>query len=384
MKIRKISAVLVAVMMMSLFAGCGKKDEQSIETMQDDYSKFVTLGEYKGLEYTPQKTEVTDEDIKYYADSLVYQNTTTTPIYEGIASEGDTVNIDFVGYVDGVPFDGGDSQGQGYDLVLGSHSFVDDFEEQIVGHSPGDAFDVNVTFPDDYSSEDLAGKDALFETTLNYIAQVETPEYDDALIASATDYSTVEEYETAKRAELEEQNATNDLAADKNGLVQKVLDASDVSEYPATEVEERVQSMMDSVTEEAEANGVDIDTYLSNYGYTLDTFRSQIKESVETYIREKMIFLTIAGQEGITATDEETEAKVQELLTQTGLTDKETLSSVYGYTDDDYSYEVIYQKVVDLIYENAVAVDAPADGEASDGDASGNSGMIDDYGTTEE
>ncbi len=384
MKIRKISAVLVAVMMMSLFAGCGKKDEQSIETMQDDYSKYVTLGEYKGLEYTPQKTEVTDEDIKYYADSLVYQNTTTTPIYEGIASEGDTVNIDFVGYVDGVPFDGGDSQGQGYDLVLGSHSFVDDFEEQIVGHSPGDAFDVNVTFPDDYSSEDLAGKDALFETTLNYIAQIETPEYDDALIASATDYSTVEEYETAKRAELEEQNATNDLAADKNGLVQKVLDASDVSEYPATEVEDRVQSMMDSVTEEAEANGVDIDTYLSNYGYTLDTFRSQIKESVETYIREKMIFLTIAGQEGITATDEETEAKVQELLTQTGLTDKETLSSVYGYTDDDYSYEVIYQKVVDLIYENAVAVDAPADGEASDGDASGNSGMIDDYGTTEE
>ncbi|MCR5214444.1 MAG: trigger factor [Eubacterium sp.] len=379
MKIRKISAILVAVMMISLLSGCGKKEEGSIESMQSDYSKYVTLGTYKGVEYTPQKTEVTDDDIKYYANSLVYQNTIQNPVYEGVATEGDTVNIDFVGYVDGESFEGGDSQGQGYDLVLGSHSFIDDFEEQIVGHSPGDAFDVNVTFPEDYGSEDLAGKEALFETTLNYIVDIETPEYDDALVATATDYSTVEEFETAKRAELEEQNATNDLNADKNSIITSVIDSSNVTEYPAGEVEERVQAMMDSVTEEAEANGVDVDSYLSNYGYTLDTFKDQVKESVETYIREKMIFLTIAGIEGITATQEETDAKVDELLAQSGLTDKETLSSVYGYTDDDYAYEVIYQKVVDFIYENAVAVDAPAE-EASENDGE----MIDDYGTTEE
>ena len=377
MKNRKLSAILVCVMLLSLLAGCGKGAKDSIESMESDYSKYVTLGQYKGVEYTPQKTEITDEDMEYFKTSLLYQNQTENQIYEGTATEGDTVNIDFTGYVDGTAFEGGSTDGAGYNLVLGSGSFIDDFEQQIEGHSPGDAFDVTVTFPEDYGSEDLAGKDAVFETTLNYIVETIVPEYTDALVASVTDYATIEEYEAAKKAEREASNAENDLATDKSNLVQKVLDSSNVSEYPEGEIENRVNTMMDSVEEEAEANGTDITTYLSNYGYTLDSFKEQVRTSVESYIKEKMIFLTIANQEGITASQEEADAKVNELLQQTGLTDKETLSQMYGYTDDDYMYEVIYEKVVTFIYDNAVIV------EGAD-DAQEEGGLIDDYGTTEE
>jgi trigger factor len=301
---------------------------------------------------------------------------------EGIATMGDAVNIDFVGYIDGETFDGGDSKGAGYELTLGSGSFIDDFEDQICGHSPGDAFDVEVTFPDDYGNEDLAGKDAVFETTLNYIIEKVEPEYNDALVASATDYATTDEFETAKREAYEAQAAESDLANDKDTVFNKVIEDSTVSEYPESEVNDRIQMVMDSVQQEAEANGVDIDTYLSNYGYDLDSFKDNIKTSVETYIREKMIVVAIADAEGITVTDEEVDQKVQELLKQTGLTDKETLSQQYGFKDEDYYYEVLYSKIYDFIYENAVAVEASntdADEDTSDSD-----GLVDDYGTTEE
>ena len=382
MKFRRLSAVLVAVMILSLVSGCGKKEKSAIDEMKSNYIKYVTLGAYKGVEYTPAHTEITDDYIQYDIDNLISQNTTENQIMDGIATMGDAVNIDFVGYIDGETFDGGDSKGAGYELTLGSGSFIDDFEDQICGHSPGDAFDVEVTFPDDYGNEDLAGKDAVFETTLNYIIEKVEPEYNDALVASATDYATTDEFETAKREAYEAQAAESDLANDKDTVFNKVIEDSTVSEYPESEVNDRIQMVMDSVQQEAEANGVDIDTYLSNYGYDLDSFKDNIKTSVETYIREKMIVVAIADAEGITVTDEEVDQKVQELLEQTGLTDKETLSQQYGFKDEDYYYEVLYSKIYDFIYENAVAVEASntdADEDTSDSD-----GLVDDYGTTEE
>ena len=124
---------------------------------------------------------------------------------------------------------------------------------------------------------------------------------------------------------------------------------------------------------------MDLASYLQNFGYDEETFKSQVQESVETYIRERMIILTIAGKEGIKATESEVEAKKQELLDQTGISDIETLKSTYGYEDDDFEYEIIYNKIVDLVYENAKAV------EATDTDAKSNDGtMVDDYGTSSE
>ena len=380
MKIRKVSAVLIGAMVLSVLSGCGKKStEETLEQKSDDYAKFVTLAEYKGVEYTPQVTEVTDDDVQAELDGLVADNTTEKQIKDRVATMGDAVNIYYTGYVDNEAFEGGDTQGKGTELTLGSHSYIDTFEEQIAGHTPGDAFDVNVTFPDDYGNADLAGKAAKFETTLNYIVEKVEPKLDDALVASATDYKTVDEFKKASREHLEEEAKESDLSADKNTIIKKVIDGSTVSEYPEQQVTERVQKMVDNVTQAAESNGMDLASYLQNFGYDEESFKSQVQESVETYIRERMIILTIAGKEGIKATESEVEAKKQELLDQTGISDIETLKSTYGYEDDDFEYEIIYNKIVDLVYENAKAV------EATDTDAKSNDGtMVDDYGTSSE
>lgn len=384
MKSRRISAILVVAMMLSLFTGCGDKEGGVIEKMAKEYTKYVTLGTYKGVEYTPTHTEITDDDIQYDIDNLIAQNTTENQITTGTATDGDTVNIDYVGYIDDEEFDGGNTQGAGTNLELGSGTYIDGFEDQVIGHSPGDAFDIEVTFPDDYGSEELAGKDAVFKTTLNYIVESVAPEYDDALVASVTDYSTTEEYEEALRTQYEESAAESDLSTDKNTVFQTVIDSCTVSEYPQEEVEERIQMVIDNIEEQAEANGTDINTYLSQYGYDMDTFKDNVKDSVETYIREKMIVVAIADAEGITVTKDEADAKVDELLEMSGLSDKETLNKQYGFKDDDYYYEVLYTKIVDFIYENAVAVEA-TETDASETDVDDASeGLVDDYGTTEE
>lgn len=382
MKVRKISAILVAVMILSLAAGCGKKStEENASDLREKYSKYVELGKYKGVEYTPQHTVVTEDDVKNRADQLIQQYTTTETATEGIATMGDTVNIDFVGKVDGEEFEGGSSNGAGYDLTLGTNTFIDDFEEQIAGHSPGDAFDVKVKFPNDYGNKDLAGKNAVFETTLNYISISHAPEYDDALIATATDYKTVKEYEEATKKELEESASENDANANKNTIFGIVTEDCNVTEYPEKEVEDRVQSIMDNVEKEAESNGTDLNTYLSNYGYTVDQFKDTVKESAQNYIREKMIISAISLKENIDVSDEEVAAKESELLEQSGMTDKKAFCDAYGFVEEDFYFTVLEEKVVEFIYENAVEVEATeTDAEETTEEVE----MVDDYGTTEE
>ena len=383
MKFRKVSAVLIGTMVLSALAGCGKSDEASLKDKQNKYAQYVTLGEYKGVEYTPSNTEVTDEDIQSEIDRLIDDNTIENKDYKKVATMGDAVNIDYVGSVDGKEFDGGSTQGAGTEITLGSSGYIDNFDEQIVGHKPGDSFDVNVTFPKEYGNEELNGKAAVFATTLNYVVASPTvPKYDDVLVASATDYKTTKEFEQAKREELEKENAETDLEADKSTLIGKVIEASQVSELPEQEVNDRIDSLISNVTESAESNGIDLATYLSYYGMDEEGFKTQVKTSVETYIREKMIILTIAEKEGISAEDDEVEAKKQELLDQTGMTDIEQLKQAYGYNDEDFSYEIVYKKVVDLVYNNAKQVEA-TDTDAAD-DSAKTTDMVDDYGTTEE
>ena len=383
MRIRKISAVLIGAMVLSVLGGCGKAEEASIKDKQSKYSSYVTLGEYKGVEYTPAHTEVTDDDIQSEIDSLVSDNTIENKEMNRKASMGDAVNIDYVGSIDGTEFSGGSTQGAGTEITLGNSGYIDNFDEQIVGHKPGDSFDVKVTFPQDYGNDELNGKAAVFATTLNYIVATPTvPTYDDKLVSSATEYKTTAEFEKAKREEKEKDNAESDLETDKSTLINKVLDSSNVSEYPEQEVTDRMNNLIESVTSSAESNGIDLGTYLSYYGYDEESFKTQVKTSVEDYIREKMIILTIAEKEGIAAGDDEIEAKKQELLDQTGMTDIEQLKQTYGYTDEDFSYEIIYKKVVDLVYNNAVQVEA-SNTDAKDS-TDGNTKMVDDYGTTEE
>ena len=186
-----MAAVLAAV---ALATGCGAKKSEVKTDYVDDLSKYVTLGEYKGLEYEETSTEVTDEDVQAELDYLLESKADVEKIMDGTVADGDTVNIDFTGMRDGVAFDGG--SGTGYDLTIGSNSFIDNFEEQLIGMKPGDTKEINVTFPDPYpNNPDLAGVPVVFEVTVNYICGENIiPEMSDQFIADNTDYQTVDEY----------------------------------------------------------------------------------------------------------------------------------------------------------------------------------------------
>ena len=175
-----MAAVLAAV---ALATGCGAKKSEVKTDYVDDLSKYVTLGEYKGLEYEETSTEVTDEDVQAELDYLLESKADVEKIMDGTVADGDTVNIDFTGMRDGVAFDGG--SGTGYDLTIGSNSFIDNFEEQLIGMKPGDTKEINVTFPDPYpNNPDLAGVPVVFEVTVNYICGENIiPEMSDQFIA---------------------------------------------------------------------------------------------------------------------------------------------------------------------------------------------------------
>lgn len=360
LKFRRLCAALAGAMILSTFSGCGAgspNDAEAVKQLKKEYSNMVKLGDYKGVSYVPANTTVTDEDIENEINYLVYQHTTSEQLTTGTATWGDAVNIDYVGYMDGEAFDGGNTQGMGTVITLGNSGYIDNFDEQIVGHKPGDTFDVNVTFPEDYQAADLAGKPARFETTLNYIQGEDiVPTVDDEFIKTATQeaYSTVDEYKQATREKLQQQKDDSALDSDRHSVLQAVIDQTTIVEYPEQEIQERIDQVLAMYEDYAASNGVDLDTLLSySFGYDADSFQEFLKESIESYIREKMVVVAIAEAEGISASEEEHNAKIQELLEQSGLSDVSELNEQYGYTEEDYYMLVLEEKVVNFLYENA-------------------------------
>ena len=350
---KKLCMLLVGCLGLSLMTGCGSKGSNPAEALKERYSQYVDLGDYKGIQYKPTETKITTERVDTEVNRLVTQNGTKVEKKEGVALTGDTVNIDYVGTVDGVEFEGGNTKGAGTEITLGSSGYIDNFDDQIAGHSPGETFDVNVTFPADYHTADLAGKPAVFKTTLNYIVSTEYPELNDELVAEKTEYKTVEEYRAAKEAELVKTQAEEDLETDQEAMMTQMMETSAVKQYPQAELEERVQQLVNQIQNAASSYGMTLDQYLMVFGYDADGFQEEIRTSTEKYIKRKMIVAAIASKEDINVSKDEADAKIKELLTATGLTDVNDLNSRTGYTEEDYYYIILEEKVIDFIYTNA-------------------------------
>lgn len=380
-RFKKGCAVALALALsMTLLTGCGddssKKGELSdtsatasdasatdaeyatIEEMVDAYAADVELGQYKGIEYEDATVEVTDEDVQKQVDSFVDSQATYDEDKESEAKDGDTVNIDFVGTVDGEEFDGGNTDGAGYDLVLGSGSFIDDFEDQIVGHKAGDTFTVSVTFPDDYSDE-LGGKDAEFETTLNYV-KVEVPAtYSDELVAANTDYDTMEEYEAGIREDLEASAADTALASAQNEIMVKVINNCVINNLPVSVVQSRTDKTIASLQSQAESYSIDYANYIYYmYGYDdEEEFENYVYQICEEGQKERMVMCAIAKAEGITVTDEEADEYLANYAEENSV-DEDTLRE--SLSDVDIKYSVLAEKVMNMLLENAVAVEPEA------------------------
>ena len=381
-KLKKGCAIVLALALsMSLMTGCGdkgKSDDKKDTTTQsgatatdaadkntetigqlvDYYSQNVELGNYKGIEYTKADVEVTDEDVQNKVDEFVdglatYDKDTTSK-----AKSGDTVNIDFVGSVDGEEFDGGNTNGSGYDLVLGSGSFIDGFEDQIVGHKAGDTFVVKVTFPEDYGRDNLNGKDAEFKTTLNYIKIDKPATYNDELVAANTDYKTTKEYEESVKESLKADKEEAALASEQRDIMVNVMAKCKINDLPAEEVQANTDQLITSIKSQAESYGMDYATYIKlYYGYDdEDEFAQQVYEICQESLKEKMVMCAIAKAENVTVTDQETEDYLNDYAKNNNV-DVDSIKS--SLTDVDIKYNALAYKVMnDVLYKTAKAVDS--------------------------
>ncbi len=360
-QLKALGVILSLTMSATMLSGCGKKvDGVDQAEMIEKYAAYCDLPNYVGLEYTETKTTVTDADVQNRIDSLLSGYTTTNQIMEGTVKEGDSVNIDFVGTVDGVEFEGGNSGGAGYDLTIGSGTMIPGFEEGIIGHDVGETFDIDVTFPDGYGNTDLAGQDAVFAITINYISESILPEYNDAFVASYTDASTVAEYEESVRNDLVEQYAESDKSYNQSAVMQVLVDSTVYNEYPQQDMKKLIDDTISQEQQKADSYGYSLGDYVTAaYGFSdEDSFRKYVQDLAEDYMKEKIAVCAVAKDANINVTKEDVDAYRQKIMDYYGFTDEADLEGYY--TDEDMVYYALAEKVVDYLLENGKPVEATA------------------------
>lgn len=355
---KKILAFMLCLcMVVCAFAGCKNSDNTDTTTtttetvdpkynlsniLADDYSQYVTLGQYKDIEIRSDSEEY-QKMRKQYIEYYLGQGGFVTEYENRPVENGDTVNIDYVGYCDGVAFEGGDTKGQGANLEIGSHSYIDDFEDQLIGSMPGDTVDVYVTFPENYGNETLNGKDAHFVVEVNYIASA--PVYPDLatnldILEKCFGYKTMDAFEEGIKKEIGQKVAE-----------QMAFDGMTIIEYP--------QERYDTTKKEIEAYYTSI---AQQYGITLEVLLSSqdidIDEIVKEELKNELFYLAIAQSEGMSYTDEEYEQLCEDYAKQLGYASLdvllETVVSQGSYENTaqakyDLSSYILQQKANEVI-----------------------------------
>ena len=306
----------------------------------------IKVGSYTGLKAVKKVHTVDDADVE--AELVRMQNRNGRIITrEGKAENGDTVDMDFEGFVDGTPFEGG--KAEHYSLVLGSGSFIPGFEEQLVGHEAGEEFDVNVSFPEDYHAKELAGKPAVFKIKLHEVKTKELPALDDEFAKDVSEYDTLDELKASIRKGMEEQNEKQAALEVENDLVDQVI-ATIEGDIPDAMYEARMDEAVRDFEYRLAQQGLKLDMYLQYMGQTLETFRASFKEQAEKQVKIRLALEAIAAAENITASDEELEAELQRVADNYKMElakDKELVNP------DEVKKDLAVNKAIDFIRDHA-------------------------------
>lgn len=349
---------LFTCMSLALVACSGKKDADSKKESSKSYGEYVELGEYKGMKLTKEKGTVEDADLQNKIDEILQSSTTVEHIEKGTVKDGDTVNIDYVGKVDGVAFDGGTAKGQ--DLTIGSNSYIPGFESALIGVKVGDTVTINVTFPEDYGNEELSGKPATFDVTINYLhGKTIVPEWNDAFVKSVSEYNTTKEYESQLMVELEQELAETEEYTLQANIITNLMDISTFNGMPKEEVTEYGDSMKQYYQDYATQNNMDYTQFLNDYfNMTEDDFNEQIQQTAENAIKQKMAVYAVAEKEKLIPEGDELTEKELAIATNYGYSTLEDFASAYG---DDYALQlVIRDEVIKFIEDNAVITEVDA------------------------
>ena len=313
----------------------------------------VELGEYKGVEVPKTDTTVTDEDVEKELKSEQEKNGRAITVEDGAAENGDTVNINYEGRIDGNTFDGGTAEN--FDLKLGSNSFIPGFEDQIVGFTTGETRDITVTFPEDYHAEDLKGKEAVFTVTVNKITRTEYPEIDDEF-AQDEGFDTVDLYKEDLRKNIQERKDSAAKSARRDAAVSKAASNAKI-DIPEAMIDTQADRMVDNFAQRLRSQGMSIDQYMQYTGATRDTMRDQLKPQATLQIRNELVLEKVAEVENIEVTDEDVDEEIKKMADAYKI-DLDKMKEMIGDEEKENMREDIkIQRAADLLGDNAVEVE---------------------------
>jgi trigger factor len=309
----------------------------------------LTLGEYKGVEVTKASTEVTDADIENELKKEQERNSRLISV-ERPVENGDNTVIDFDGSVDGVHFDGG--KGEDYPLVIGSHSFIEGFEEQLIGHSIGEEFSINVTFPENYHSKDLAGKPAVFDIKIKEIKKKELPEINDEFASEISEFETLKEYKADLKTKLAVQKENAAKAQNENAVIEKVVENASV-EIPGPMLNSQIDNMINDYARRMQAQGLPLDQYMEFTGMTMENLRDQMKPNAERSIKTRLTLETVAKTENIEAEEADMDKELQKIADQYKM-ELDKIKELFGEAErKQMAADIKVQKAVEFLVSNA-------------------------------
>lgn len=330
-----------------------EKGKPFIFTAEVALKPEVTLGDYKGIEVDKIQVEVTDEDMEAELKRVQQQNSRTIEVTDRAAQMDDEVTIDFEGFVDGKAFEGG--KGSDYPLKLGSHSFIDTFEDQLVGKNIGEEVEVNVTFPEEYQAEDLAGKPAMFKVTIKGIKATELPELNDEFASEASEFDTMDEYKEDIRKTLLVKKETEAKREKESKVIDKIVENATM-EVPDAMIEMMQEQMVDEFAQRLNYQGLNIEQYFKFTGSDMNAMKEQCKPEALRRIQSRLVLEAISKAEAIEVTEEDMDKELENMASMYQM-DVEKLKEVVGeHESDSIKKDIAIQKAVDLVVEAAKEV----------------------------
>ena len=313
----------------------------------------VTLGEYKGIEVEKAKPEVTDADVEAELKKVQEQNSRLVSVEDRAVADGDQTVIDFEGFVDGKAFEGG--KAEDYTLVIGSHSFIDTFEDQLIGKNIGEDVEVNVTFPAEYHAAELAGKPATFKVKIKEIKMKELPELNDEFASEVSEFETLDAYKEDVKNKLAEAKQAQATAENENNVVQKVVDNAQM-DIPAPMVDEQVRNMIEDYARRLQSQGISFDQYLQFTGSTIEQLQEQMRPQAELRLRTRLVLEAVVAAEKIEPSDELVEAEIKK-MSENYKMDAEQIKTIMGEAGmAQMKADMAVQEAVDFLVAEAKLV----------------------------
>ena len=326
------------------------KDNGLVMVVNVEVKPEFELGAYKGIEISKVDNTVSEEDVEARLNEMVNRNARLTSVEDKALENGDTAVIDFEGFENGVAFEGG--KGENYNLVIGSNTFIPGFEDQLVGKKAGEEVEVNVTFPEAYHAENLAGKPVVFNVKVNDVKVKEVPALDDEFAKDTTEFETLAELRADVKAKLEEQAKNAADAEMRNALVEKVSANTEV-EVPEAMVQHQIDNMLMELNYQLQYQGLNCEQLLQMTGRGLDELREERRADAERLVKSSLVLEAIAEKENVEANDADVDAELEKMAAMYNMEVEKIKSSLRETDIEDIKGQIKIRKTLDLLVENA-------------------------------